>query len=409
MKKEVLQQGYRSAFYVLLATFALSIFKLSVGYISNTLVVVVDGMHSLVDVIVLMVAYIGIRMSCKEPDKRFHYGYYKAESMASLFISLFIFFVAVKFMYEGYIALFKEPEASMPYLAIFATIVSIISSYLMSIYLYRAGKKTGMHSLIATSNERKMDMISSLVVIIAIVLGMYHIRYAEGIITMAISLIIFKTGVVNLKDAVASLMDVSPKDVESRIKKILENSNIKGYKDLKLRKAGPFIFGEAKILLDASMDIETAHAIADEIEGEVKKINEVDGFITHIEPYPEEEVKIAMPVKSRKVNAEISKIFGRAKHFMIVHIDLKAHEVKNIIFEDNPHYAKEKHAGLAAATMLVERGIGALIVNEIGEISFYTLKNKGVRIFHFEGRAMDAVDAYMEGKLKSLDMPKKVE
>ncbi len=409
MKKELLKAGYKSAFYVLIATFALSIFKLAAGIISNTLVVVVDGMHSMVDMVVLMVAYIGIRISCKEPDRKFQYGYYKAESIASLFISLFIFIVAFKFMYEGYMALFKEPESKMPYLAIFATLVSIISSYLMSVYLLKAGKKTKMHSLIATSNERKMDMLSSLIVIIAIVLGMYHIRYVEGIITMGIAAIILKTGILSLRDAIASLMDVSPRDAEERVRKILENARIRGYKDLKLRKAGPFIFGEVKILLDASMDIQSAHDIADEIEEKVKKIGNVDGFITHIEPYSGDEVKMAIPVEKRSGDANISRIFGRSRYFMLVYIDTKNKGIKKLFFEDNPHHAKEKHAGLAAASMLAETGVRCVVVNKIGEIAYYALKNKGIRIFEYDGRALEAVDEYMKGKLKVLKEPKKVE
>ena len=410
MKKyEKIEYGYRCAAYMLLATLLLALSKFFVGWIANSLVLIADGMHSAADTIVIFVAYLGLRISKKVPTQRFPYGYYRAESISALFISAFIVAVSIEFFYQGYKSLFEIRKLNIPYIAMLTAFISVIVSYLMAKYLSKVGKAINMQSLLATSNERKMDMISSMVVILALFLGIYRIPYIEGIVTIAVASIILRTGIMSIKDSIASLMDVSPINVEKEIKKIIDKAEIKGYRDLRLRKAGPFIFGEVKIMVDKKMDIEKAHKIADEIECKIKsRIDEIDDFITHVEPVEKEKINVAIAVNKKNFEAEPCR-FGRAKYFLIAELNMGKKDIKNTKFVSNPYANKELHAGLGAAKSLLKYGIDAVIVKEIGEISFYALKDKKIDIYVGRGNIMESIKNFYDGLLLQIKKPKKVE
>jgi len=402
-KEEKLRHGYRCAAYMLLATFLLASLKFFVGWLTGSIVITADAMHSLTDVVVLFVAFIGIFFAHRPPSKKFPYGYYKAESIASFLISFIIILIGIAFFYEGYERLFKIERIKEGDIAILTAAFSSIVSYLMALYIGKVGKKTGMHSLIATSNERKMDSISSIVVMIAIILQIYHIKYVEGIVTMGIASLIIRTGIISFKDSVASLMDVSSPDIEKKIENIVRNSEIKGYRDLKLRKAGPFVFGEIKLMMDGNMNVNDAHEIADQIERKIKNIDEIDDFITHIEPSSEKIKRIALPVEGNR----IANKFGRAKQFIIFESNGKNwKEIKRI---DNKYEKKKVRAGLAAANLLEENGVNEVIVKDIGEIAYYALKEKNVKIFYGEGDIEEVMEKYVNGRLEVFKKPKKVE
>ena len=93
--------------------------------------------------------------------------------------------------------------------------------------------------------------MTSFAVLLAIILTNYRIMYVEGIVTILISIFILKEGLSSTKEAVFSLMDVAPsKEVERKIiHAVSKISGIEGFGSLKLRKSGPFIFGEMNIVI----------------------------------------------------------------------------------------------------------------------------------------------------------------
>jgi len=88
-----------------------------------------------------------------------------------------------------------------------------------------------------------------------------------GIAVIAILITAYQIG----KGSIVSLLDL-PKDpsLSERVKDgILKDSGVEALKDLRLRWAGPVVFGEAIITVKPSLTIIEAHEIADE----ARKVN----------------------------------------------------------------------------------------------------------------------------------------
>ena len=159
MEKEIFEKGYKSAVLIAVITALLALIKGIIGYFANSLILVTDAFHSASDVVTLFAAAIGIKIASKAPDEKFPYGYYKAENLATLFISALIIFAGYELAFGGYKKLYEVVVVEEPYLAIFVALLSIVVSYMAYLHLCKIGRKNKIQSLVATAHERKICLL----------------------------------------------------------------------------------------------------------------------------------------------------------------------------------------------------------------------------------------------------------
>jgi cation diffusion facilitator family transporter len=409
-----LKKGEKTAGIATLTIVLLTLVEAVVGFLSGATILIADALHNAVDSLTNFASWFGLKISQRKPDEKFPYGYYKAENLATLFISVFIFYVAVELLIEGYSKIFKLTEISMPFQAMFVALVSLIVSYLLARYMKKVGNEINSQLLIATSQEKLTDVFSSIVVLISILATFYRIPYIEGLFTILLSLLVLKSGIFIIKDSIFALMDVSPgKEIEEKVRKIISSiAGVEEFKDLKLRKAGPFIFGEVTVKIRKHADVKRAHEIANRIESKIKKeIEEIDSFTIHVEPYESEKVKLAIPIEKNKgLSSEVSEHFGRANYFIFAIVDKKEGKIISFYTKNNPYKERTAKAGLFTANFFVKERIDALITKEVGETSFHTLRDNLIDIYKAEGKtAREVIENFMKGKLEILNKPTKEE
>jgi cation diffusion facilitator family transporter len=413
-KQDKLRQGEKVALVSILTSLLLSISKAIIGFFAGSIILITDALHSGADTMTGFASWFGLKVSQKKPSERFHYGYYKAENLATLVVSAFILYAAFELLLQGYFKLFILSQLERPLEALGIVLVSSVVSYFLSRYMRKAGKKINSQSLIANSNERRVDVFSSLIVFVAILLTFFKIPYVEGIITMFISLLAMKIGIETAKDSIFGLMDVSPsKEIENKVKLILNsNSGIEDFEDLKLRKSGPFDFGEVNIKIRKSVDVKRAHEIADNIEKRIKEeISDIDSFTIHVEPYEAEEQKIVIPIVSDDgLDSNVMKNFGRANYFMFLTVNKKDNRVVSSYVKENPHKEKSVKAGLEAVKFIAKEKVDAIIAGDVGEISFHTLKDNLIYIYRAKGKTVGVnIDNFLKNKLENITEPKKLD
>ena len=127
----------------------LAILKGIVGVLSNSVVLIADALESATDIASGLASFFGLRIAQKKPDEKFPYGYYKAENIASLFISGLIIYATINLLIASYHRLFSIPEICYGYIPLVVVAVSGITSLLTSIYLKKKGNQLSIQSLIA--------------------------------------------------------------------------------------------------------------------------------------------------------------------------------------------------------------------------------------------------------------------
>ena len=94
-------------FFVLLIVGSAEVF-VGMSY-SESIAIIADGIESFAGAIVFLIVWIGLRISVRAPDGKFHFGYYRFETLGSLIAAFFMASFGGFLVYESYL-LWLEPR-----------------------------------------------------------------------------------------------------------------------------------------------------------------------------------------------------------------------------------------------------------------------------------------------------------
>jgi cation diffusion facilitator family transporter len=408
-KKTGLAKGEKLAGLAIWLEGFLAIAKAVIGFASGSLVLISDAVHSASDLLSIITSWLGLKIAQKKATKRFSYGYYKAENIGTLIISGLIIYGFWEMFTQGFSSLTCPSQVSIPLLAMGVSLVDALFLFFFGNYEVKVGEEIGAQSLIAMGKENRTHIFSSSAVLIGTLAAFYQIPYLEGIITMGISLLILEIGLSSGKEAVLSLMDVSPgKEVEEKVAQaIKESPGVEEFWDLKLRKSGPYVFGQVKVGVRKFIDVNRAHEIADKIEKRVKRaVSNIDSLAVHIEPFKSDFSHLAIPVKDKRdLESALDNRFGRAEYFLFV--NLKKDQIMGFYFIENKFKDKKIRAGLASAKLIADQKSQILLANQVGEISFHILRDNLVDIYQAKKAktAKEAINLFLKGEASQLLEP----
>jgi len=405
---DIFKQGQKATIIATLITIIFAIAKAIAGFISGSIVLIGDAIHSAADSFSSFFAWIGLKIAQKKPTEKFPYGFYKAENIAALLISFLILFAGYEIIKESIHKLSISYQLNIPIIAIGVALLDAIVMFFIGSYEVRTGKKINSQSLIADGKESKMHLFSSTIVLIGLISAWFKILYLEGIMGILISLFIFKIGIDSAKDSIFSLMDVSPNpEIEKKIKKVLNQiSGLRNFENLKLRKSGPFIFGEVEARVRKTVNVKKANEISKSIEEKIKKkVKTVDSFTVSFKPFETKKQKICIPIEENKeLDSKISSYFGRAPLFMF--LEVEEGKVRESYVKDNPFQKEEVRAGLKVCEFVIQEKIDSIITKEMGPISLHTLRDNIVDIYKgIDETVKQALQNYSQGKLGFLEEP----
>jgi len=400
-----LKKGEKVAQQAALLLSLLAAGKAIIGVLSGSIVLISDAIHSASDLISVFISWFGLKISQRKPDQRFPYGYYKAENLATGLIAFLILFAWWEIFTEGVSRLQLVSSIKIPFFALGISLLDALVLFSFGLYEVKVGREINSRSLIAMGEENKTHLFSSLAVFVGILAAYYRIPYLEGLITMVISFLILKIGLQAAKDSILALMDVSPEPaIERKIARAIESvPGIEAFFDLRLRRSGPFIFGETKVGIRRFVDVKRAHEIAEEVEETIKKkVPQVDSFLVHVEPFKTDFRHLVMPVtKKAGLTSLIADHFGRAPYFLFV--NLRGKKIKGFYFLKNPHQKKPVRAGLAVTKIIAQQKSDTLITREIGEISLHALRDHLIDVYQAQGKtAKEVINRFLKGELKPL-------
>ena len=110
-------------------------------------------------------------------------------------------------------------------------------------------------------------------------------------------------------------------------------------------------------------------------------------------------MKIALPVKARSLQAEISDTFGRTEYFLIYDMENKTAE-----YIDKRAAASQGGAGIKAAQTVVDQNVEALLTPQCGENAARVMQPNGIRIYKTQGGFAEGnIEAFEKGTLSLIE------
>ncbi len=254
---------------VILSAFAV---EFLIGVYSNSLALITDSVHAILDSIVTVILLVAAKWSTKPPDREHTYGHGKIETMGSFVAGIIILIISSFFIYES-ISRFQEPKPEVlpGVLAIIAAAYTLGSIFFRIVILRRALKKTDGSSLRVDLYHALMDMGATsvaLVGIVFVIMGFYQGDYIAALIIGALLAVlslklIHKSGL--------ELTDAVPANMVRRVHDIVNNTaGVMKTESVQIRRSGSDIFTEITISLSAASSFEEAHKISANVEKNIK-------------------------------------------------------------------------------------------------------------------------------------------
>lgn len=407
---ERLKEGQRVAFVATFITLLLAAMKAVVGYLFDSKVLIADAFHSSADLVAIFASGFGLWLASKRKTAKFPYGLYKAETMISFLIGAGLIWAGIEILRDGYHKLFTLTSIqNFPFFPIGASIISIITAYFLAKREKKIGKLINSQSLMVNAGESFLDIFVSIAVLIGIMLAYAGIPYVEGAMIIIISLLIFKLGLTNLWISLLVLMDANlepqlQSEIEEKINTIY---GVRGVGEVKIRQSGPFKMIECKIETSPNLPLYRAHELADKVENFIVRNHEhIESVFIHIEPAEEKIISAIIPVKNiNGLDSEVYGHFGRAPYFIILKINEDKTEIED--FYNNEFLKEKKHIGIKVIKAVIRYKLNLLFTSQIGEISYYMLKDSFVDIYKIEEgfTAGKVIEKYRRHKLKQITAP----
>ncbi len=262
-----------------------------VGIFSLSLALVADGIQSFADAVVSLIVWVGLRLSRKAPDGKFHFGYYRVETFSSIVAAFFMVMLGGIILYESYLELLSPREIANAELAIVVAVVATVIAFVQWAFKNRASRQYGSLALKADALNSVKDVLTSFTAFVSIVLSRYYgFMRADAVAGIIIAAFVFTVSYSIVKEASLVLMDACQcSDILTDIANVVKGvKRVISVHDIRMRKVGPYLVGDMHVVVDPDMTVREADLIAEQVEQKVKgKFDTVTEIRVRIEPQEE--------------------------------------------------------------------------------------------------------------------------
>jgi cation diffusion facilitator family transporter len=263
--------------------------KLTAGLVMGSVGVLSEAIHSGLDLVASIIAYISVKQSAKPADEFHRYGHGKYENLAAIIEALLIVVAAVAILFQAIPKLTdKNIEIEALGLGMLVMGLSAAVNWVVSCQLMKVGKETDSPALIADALHLRTDVYTSLGVFISIgLIKLTGLTIIDPLVGIFVTLLILKAAYDLLRDSIASMLDTKlPQEEEEKIQIALEQyrDRFVDYHNLRTRKAGPQRHVDLHLVVPRYKTIAEVHQLCDEIEGVLEKELPRSSVLIHSEP-----------------------------------------------------------------------------------------------------------------------------
>lgn len=272
---------------VMLGNALLALVKISAGLIAGSSLILVDGLHSIADLVVGAVIWLGYRAAQRPPDDDHHYGHGKAEGVVALLVGVALAYAGVDVARRVIGSAGPEYTGGELALAMGAAVFSLVANEWLALVTRRAATALDSPGLRALSRDKRSDSLTSLVALIGLGAGGFGLHWAEPAGTVVISGFILMMGLMSLREGLDILTDrVADPGLRARATSSAQAvSGVRAVQLVRFHPLGSRFRVDMEVSVDGELSVRKGHEIAHEVEDEVTRaMVEVVQVTVHVNP-----------------------------------------------------------------------------------------------------------------------------
>ena len=250
----------------------LSIFKLIVGLISNSISIVSDAVNNITDAGSSVVTMIGFKMSQKKVDKNHPWGHGRMEYISAFIVDILIILVGFELLRTSIEKIFNPELPLIGNVTIIILVASILAKLWLFFFYKKIAKTIDSAAIKGNSYDSISDVISTTAVLISAIVARVFEISIDGYISFLVSIFILYTGAKAIKEIIDILLGSSPDpEFVKEIEEFVKNYDlVVGIHDMMIHDYGPgrkIISFHAEV--PADINIGKAHDVIDKIEQDI--------------------------------------------------------------------------------------------------------------------------------------------
>jgi cation diffusion facilitator family transporter len=309
-----------------IAIFSVVLVEVTIGLLVNSLAIVSDGLHALLDALTSVMLFFAVRASLKPADEDHRYGHEKFEAIGGLVGGIILIAVACIIFYEAALRLISNAQlvGGIEY-AGFIAIAYAMCIAALRVTVFRKNHNSESQSMKAGLYDAISDLGSTIIALLGFALALLGFGGADAFASIFLGCMLTYLSIKLAKASVLELSDTASKDiVEKTQKAIMSCQGVLTTQNLKVRKVSSKIFVEASVQVPNGMSLEDAHALSSRVELCLKEaFGNVDATI-HIEPKDKDnqlkdQIQRLATIEGVKQIHEISTNYVKGKLFITLH------------------------------------------------------------------------------------------
>lgn len=263
--------------FSMIVTFIVLIIEVIGGVISNSIALLSDAGHMFTHFFALAISYLAIRLASMKHSFYRTFGLYRAEVIATLINSTFLFGMTVLIVYESILRLINpEPVSSLEMLliAVLGLIVNLITIWILE------GSHREDRNIRSAVVHMVADALSSVAVVFgAVVIYFTGLTFFDPLLGLLISVLIVIWAWNLFSDALRVLLEIAPKNMPpNEIRQSLKDndSRIKAITDMHLVEITSGMYNFSAHIEISGESLSEANEVIDEINCLLKQKYAID-------------------------------------------------------------------------------------------------------------------------------------
>jgi len=277
----------RLATYASVVVATLLIFaKLAAYWYTSSVSVLASLIDSLMDAGASTINLFAVRYALSPPDSEHRFGHGKAESVAGLAQATFIAGSGLFLILESVERLLRPQPLAAFGIGLSVMVFAVIATLILIAIQQHVIRRTNSTAIKADSLHYKTDLLTNGVIIAALLLSQLGWVGVDPIFAIAIAGYILYSAWGIGKEAFHDLLDRElPDEKRELIIQIAKaHPKVRGMHDLRTRLSGRTEFVQMHLELDDHLPLVEAHAIADEVENNIKTALPSSDVVIHQDP-----------------------------------------------------------------------------------------------------------------------------
>lgn len=264
---ETSRRGMRALLLSFLGLTATAALQGLVVLVSGSVALLVDTIHNLADALTAVPIAVAFTVGRRAANRRYTYGYGRAEDLAGIVVVLVIAASAVFAAVEAVRRIADPRELDQLPLLALAGVIGFVGNEAVARYRMTVGRQIGSAALVADGLHARTDGFTSLAVVGSALLAWAGFERADPVLGLLIVLAVLAVLRDATRDVYRRLMDAVDPDLVDRVERTARATDgVRDVGDVRLRWIGHRLRAELEIVVDADLSLQAAHRVAEAAE-----------------------------------------------------------------------------------------------------------------------------------------------